>query len=87
MREIDSRRAVVIKSKEIKILHSCGRVNDFVPLFIESGADVLNMQQPGAYGIEEIGSRFACKTCFLTTVDIQSTLPEVMEKRCVKKGN
>lgn len=57
------------------ILHSCGRVNDFVPYFIKVGADVLNMQQPRAYGIEDIGHQFAGKVCFLTTVDIQSTLP------------
>ena len=57
------------------MLHSCGRVNDFVPYFIETGVDVLNMQQPRAYGIEEIGDAFAGKVCFLTTVDIQATLP------------
>ena len=58
------------------ILHSCGRVNDFVPVFIEAGADVLNMQQPRAYGIKELGASFAGKVCFLTTVDIQATLPK-----------
>jgi len=57
------------------ILHSCGKVNDFVPLFIEMGADVLNLQQPQAYGIKELGTAFAGKVCFLTTVDIQATLP------------
>ena len=57
------------------ILHSCGRVNDFVPLFIEAGVDVLNMQQPQAYGIKQLGESFAGKVCFLTTVDIQATLP------------
>ncbi|MBN1400471.1 MAG: hypothetical protein JXA74_06520, partial [Anaerolineae bacterium] len=57
------------------MLHSCGRVNDFVPLFIEAGADVLNMQQPRAYGIRELGQAYAGKVCFLTTVDIQATLP------------
>lgn len=57
------------------ILHSCGKINDFVPLFIDLGVDVLNMQQPQAYGIREIGQNFAGKICFLTTVDIQSTLP------------
>jgi uroporphyrinogen decarboxylase len=57
------------------ILHSCGRVNDFVPFFIDAGADVLNMQQPQAYGIEQLGADFAGKICFLTTVDIQATLP------------
>ncbi|MEW6753931.1 MAG: uroporphyrinogen decarboxylase family protein [Candidatus Latescibacterota bacterium] len=58
------------------ILHSCGRVNDFVPYFIRAGADVLNLQQPRAYGIAELGRRFAGKVCFLTTADVQTTLPQ-----------
>ena len=57
------------------ILHSCGRINDLVPSMIEAGVDVLNMQQPRCYGIEEMGTRFAGKVAFLTTVDIQATLP------------
>ncbi len=57
------------------MLHSCGKVNDFVPLFIDLGMDVLNLEQPRAYGIEELGSRFAGKICFLTTADIQATMP------------
>jgi len=57
------------------MLHSCGRVNDFVPYFIDLGVDVLNLQQPRAYGIEELGRRFAGKVCFLTTADIQATMP------------
>ncbi|MCE5251738.1 hypothetical protein LLG96_16135 [bacterium] len=57
------------------ILHSCGRINDLVDRFIDAGVDVMNMQQPRAYGIEEIGRRFAGRIAFLTTVDIQATLP------------
>jgi hypothetical protein len=57
------------------ILHSCGRINDFVPRFIELGVNVLNMQQPQAYGLVEFGRAFRGKVCFLTTADIQSTLP------------
>ena len=57
------------------MLHSCGRINDFVPYFVQAGVDVLNMQQPRAYGIPELGKKFAGKVCFLTTADIQSTLP------------
>jgi uroporphyrinogen decarboxylase len=57
------------------ILHSCGRINDIVDYFIDAGVDVMNMQQPRAYGLEEIGCRFAGRIAFLTTVDIQSTLP------------
>jgi uroporphyrinogen decarboxylase len=58
------------------ILHSCGKVNDLVPNFIDAGVDMLNMGQPQTYGIEELGNRFAGKIAFLTTVDIQKTLPE-----------
>ena len=57
------------------MLHSCGKINDFVPCFIESGVDVLNMEQPQTYGIEELGRQFAGKVCFLTTADIQTTMP------------
>ena len=57
------------------MLHSCGKINEFVPLLIDVGVDVLNMQQPQTYGIAEIGERFAGQVCFLTTADIQATLP------------
>jgi len=57
------------------ILHSCGRINDFVSRFIDAGVDMMNMQQPRAYGIEDIGRCFAGKIAFLATADIQTTLP------------
>jgi uroporphyrinogen-III decarboxylase len=57
------------------ILHSCGKVNAFIPYFIEMGVDVLNLEQPRTYGIEELGRDFAGKTCFLSTADIQATMP------------
>jgi hypothetical protein len=57
------------------MLHSCGRVNDFIPYFLEAGMDVLNLQQPRAYGIEDLGRQYAGKACFLTTADIQATMP------------
>ena len=62
------------------ILHSCGRVNDFVDRFIEVGADVLNLQQPQAYGLVEFGERFRGEVCFLTTVDVQATMPRGIEE-------
>ncbi len=61
------------------ILHSCGRINAFVPTFIEVGADVLNMQQSRNYGLVEFGEQFRGKVCFLATVDIQSTMPRGIE--------
>jgi len=62
------------------ILHSCGRINAFVPRLIELGVNVLNMQQPRAYGLVEFGEQFKGKVCFLTTVDIQATLPRGVEQ-------
>lgn len=40
----------------------------------DAGVDVINMQ-PQVNGIAEVGRRFAGKICFLTTVDVQKTLP------------
>jgi len=56
-------------------LHSCGRVNELIPDFIKVGLDVINLQQPRALGIEEIGARFRGKICFESLADIQTTLP------------
>lgn len=58
------------------IFHSCGKVNKFVPYFIEAGADVLNILQSQLYGLKEFGDNFAGKVCFLGSVDIQATLPQ-----------
>ncbi len=57
------------------ILHSCGRINDFVPCLIEAGVDVLNMQQPRAYDLVEFGEQFRGQVCFTVNADIQKTLP------------
>ena len=56
-------------------MHSCGRINRFIPGLIDAGIDVLNLEQPRALGIEEIGQKFAGKICFSSGCDIQSTLP------------
>jgi hypothetical protein len=62
------------------ILHSCGRINAFVPRLIELGVDVLNMQQTRTYGLVEFGERFRGKVCFLATADIQSTMPRGVDE-------
>ena len=36
-------------------MHSCGKVNDYIEGLIEIGLDAINLQQPRALGIEEIG--------------------------------
>jgi len=56
-------------------MHSCGKINKFIPGLIEVGIDVLNLEQPRALGIEEIGRNFAGKIAFASGCDIQHTLP------------
>lgn len=56
-------------------VHSCGKVNDFVEEFIDVGVDVINLQQPRALGIEDMGKRYRRRICFETLADIQATLP------------
>lgn len=56
-------------------MHSCGKVNALLEGLIEIGLDVINLQQPRALGIEEIGQRYRGRICFETLCDIQHTLP------------
>lgn len=56
-------------------MHSCGKINRALPMLIEAGVDVINMQQPRTNGILEIGNKFAGKICFESLCDIQKTLP------------
>ncbi|HOX86074.1 MAG TPA: uroporphyrinogen decarboxylase family protein [bacterium] len=56
-------------------MHSCGKVNDILESLIDIGLNVINLQQPTALGIEEIGQRFAGRICFESLCDIQHTLP------------
>ena len=56
-------------------VHSCGKVNEVVQGLIEAGADAVNLQQPRALGIAEIGQRYRGKITFESLSDIQATLP------------
>ena len=67
-------------------LHSCGRVNKFIPAFIDLGVDALNLQQPTILGIEEIGAEFAGKICFQSLCDIQKTLPSKGAEEIVREA-
>ena len=56
-------------------MHSCGKINELIDSLIEVGVDVLQLEQPRALGIEEIGRRFSGRVCFESLCDIQHTLP------------
>lgn len=56
-------------------VHSCGKTNDIIEGFIQAGVQVMDLQQPRALGIEEIGARYAGRVAFQSLPDIQQTLP------------
>lgn len=56
-------------------MHSCGKVNAIMESLISIGLNVINLQQPCALGIDEVGQRFAGRICFESLCDIQATLP------------
>lgn len=68
-------------------MHSCGRVNDIIGDLIEIGLDAINLQQPRALGIEEIGKRFRGQICFVSLCDIQHTLPFKDKKQIIEEAN
>jgi len=55
--------------------HCCGQVRDFMPLFIEAGCDVIQLDQPRLMGIDWLAEHCGGKICFWNCVDIQATLP------------
>ncbi len=56
-------------------VHSCGKINEIIEGFIAAGVDCVNLQQPRALGIEEIGRRYRGRIAFSSLSDIQHTLP------------
>jgi len=56
-------------------VHSCGKINEIIEGFIEAGVDVVNLQQPRALGIPEIGERYRGRITFESLSDIQASLP------------
>lgn len=56
-------------------VHSCGKVNQIIEGFIRAGVDVINLQQPRALGIREVGERYRGRITFESLADIQHTLP------------
>ena len=56
-------------------MHSCGKVNGIIESLIDIGLDIIELQQPRALGIEDVGEQFAGRICFASLCDIQHTLP------------
>ncbi len=56
-------------------MHSCGYIWDIIPDLIECGIEVLQLDQPGLFGVDRLAEAFGGKVTFWCPVDIQQVLP------------
>ncbi len=56
-------------------MHSCGYIWDIIPDLIECGISVLQLDQPGLFGVERLAAAFGGRVTFWCPVDIQQVLP------------
>ena len=54
--------------------HCCGQVKEYMPMFIEGGCDVIQLDQPLLMGIDWLADNYGGKICFWNPVDIQKTV-------------
>lgn len=55
-------------------LHSCGYIIDILPLFINAGLNVIQMDQQENMGLENLDAKVGGKIAFWCPVDIQKTM-------------
>lgn len=58
------------------ILHSCGKVNDLIPIWQKIGVDALQFDSPHMNGLDFL-KQFGGKICFYLVPDIQTIYPFV----------
>lgn len=56
-------------------MHSCGRIDDVLGDLIEAGLQVINIQQPQVFDLEEFGKHFTGRIAFEAYPDIQRSVP------------
>ncbi len=56
-------------------MHSCGYIRDIIPDLIECGVSVLQLDQPGLFGVDRLAEAFGGKVAFWCPVDVQQVLP------------
>jgi uroporphyrinogen decarboxylase len=63
-------------------MHSCGSVRELIPLFSDSGIDILNSLQPRAKGMDsfELKKEFGNDIIFHGGVDIQGPISGTLEE-------
>ena len=58
----------------LTFLHSCGDITSILDDFIETGLDVIQMDQQENMGVELLGEKFGGRISFWCPVDIQNTM-------------
>ena len=66
--------ALAHEHKLYVFMHSCGFIYEVVPDIVESGVDVLQLDQPQLMGVNRLADEFGGKVTFWSPVDIQNTL-------------
>lgn len=56
-------------------VHSCGKITDIIPDFIDAGVDVFQFDQPELHGVGFLSENFGSRASFYSPVDIQSVMP------------
>lgn len=62
-----------IREKGVDVcFHCCGQVLDILPDLVEAGANILNLNQPDLFPLEELARQLAGKVCLMCPVDHQT---------------
>ena len=64
----------VHKAGMYSFMHCCGYIVDILDDLIDSGLDVIQMDQQENMGLETLGQRFSGKITFFSPVDIQTVM-------------
>ena len=67
-------------------MHSCGYIYDIIPDLIDVGISVLQLDQPGLFGISRLAREFGGHVTFWCPVDIQRVLPSGNRRRIVRNA-
>ena len=62
-------------------MHSCGYIWDIIEDLIECAISVLQLDQPGLFGVERLAEAFGGRVTFWCPVDIQKVLPSGDESK------
>ncbi len=66
-------------------VHSCGRVTDVIPDFIEAGVDAFQFDQPELHTSALLAGEFGRKAAFYCPVDIQKIMP-TGDRKVIEEG-